>query len=181
MKSLLPILGFLLWSAACSKTDSLLNPAEHHEVTTLPSVLTESSGLEMTSGEIFWSHNDRNGKAELYGFETTGVLKTTLKVTNATNTDWEDIACDKAGNIFIGDFGNNDNDRRNLRIYKIAPPPGEQANLEMPAEKIEFSYPEQTEYPPPDGRACFSRQLHFVFDQRSKIRPPGNAAQNQNL
>jgi hypothetical protein len=156
------MLGFLLWSSACSKTEHLLNPAEYREVATLPSVLTESSGLEMTAGEIFWSHNDRNGKAEIYGFEATGVLKTTLKITNATNTDWEDIACDEAGNIYIGDFGNNDNERQNLRIYKIAPPPSGQANFEMLAEKIEFSYPEQTEYPPPKQDWHFDTESLFV-------------------
>jgi sugar lactone lactonase YvrE len=36
-----------------------------------------------------------------------------------TNIDWEDITKDKDGNLYVGDFGNNDNERKDLCIYKI--------------------------------------------------------------
>lgn len=162
MKGIALLLGLLFWSAACSKTDPLLNPAALQEVAVLPNVLVESSGLEMTADGVFWSHNDRNGKAALYGFDASGALKTTLKITNATNTDWEDIASDEVGNLYIGDFGNNDNDRRDLKIYKIPPPGTGQANLESLAETIEFSYPEQTAFPPPEKDWHFDTEAMFA-------------------
>jgi hypothetical protein len=28
------------------------------------------------------------------------------------NIDWEDITKDKDGNLYVGDFGNNDNERK---------------------------------------------------------------------
>jgi sugar lactone lactonase YvrE len=36
-------------------------------------------------------------------------------VENAENNDWEDITKDIHGNIYVGDFGNNDNDSRIFR------------------------------------------------------------------
>jgi hypothetical protein len=44
-----------------------------------------------------------------------------LKNTNDckyNNIDWEDTK-DKNGNLYVGDFGNNDNERKDLCIYKI--------------------------------------------------------------
>ena len=176
MKGIVALLGFLLWSGSCSKTDTLLNPAYLRSMATLPNVLNESSGLERTTDGLFWSFNDRNGKAELYGFDTSGILKSTLRITNATNIDWEGIACDEAGNLFVGDFGNNDNDRRDLSIYKIAMPTFEQQTINLPAGKIEFYFPEQTEFPPPekewqfDIEAMFARGgwLYLLTKDRSK-------------
>lgn len=70
----------------------------------MPAVLTQSSGIAMASGACFWSFNDGSGKAEIYGFEVSGTLKRSLKISNAANVDWEDIVQDEAGNIYIGDF-----------------------------------------------------------------------------
>ncbi|WP_369828775.1 hypothetical protein [Flavobacterium sp. 1] len=49
--------------------------------------------------------------------------------------------------MYIGDFGNNDNTRKDLAIYKIDQSnlQGESANV---AYTISFDYPEQTEFPP---------------------------------
>ena len=40
-------------------------------------------------------------------------------VVNAENNDWEDLTADDKGNLYIGDFGNNHNKRKNLSILKI--------------------------------------------------------------
>lgn len=90
------------------------------ETTLLPTIIDESSGLETTSNGEFWSFNDSNGAPALYQFDTTGTLNRVLNINNATNVDWEDMTKDGAGNLYVGDFGNNDNDRRNLVVYKIS-------------------------------------------------------------
>lgn len=48
-----------------------------------------------------------------------GNLVRTITIEGVENNDWEDIAKDKNGFTYIGDFGNNDNDRKNLAIYKV--------------------------------------------------------------
>jgi hypothetical protein len=50
------------------------------------------------------------------------ILKTVqLKNTNDCkyNIDWEDITKDKDGNLYVGDFGNNDNERKVYVFTKL--------------------------------------------------------------
>ena len=132
------------------------------ETAPLPSIIDESSGLETAANEEFWSFNDSNGAAALYRFDTTGTLNQVLNVTNATNVDWEDIAQDESGNLYVGDFGNNDNDRRNLIVYKInAMEAGANSNA-APASRINFSFPEQIAFPPADADAFFDVESMFA-------------------
>jgi hypothetical protein len=76
----------------------------------------------------------------LYGFDTLGKIIRTLTISNATNEDWEDIACDTHGNLYLGDSGINTNARTNLRIYKIPAPASIPGNT-VSAGIFEFSYP----------------------------------------
>ncbi|MEO6282763.1 MAG: hypothetical protein ABIN80_15075 [Dyadobacter sp.] len=103
----------------------------------LPTVVNESSGLAKGSNnDSFWTHNDSGGKPELYEFDLTGKLISTKKIPGANNTDWEDLAQDQAGNVYIGDFGNNAAPRTSFDIYKWG--------IDQPnAEKITFSYLQQ--------------------------------------
>jgi hypothetical protein len=59
---------------------------------------------------------------EIYEIDTLGNLIRTININSANNSDWEDITQDDLNNFYIGDFGNNNNDRTNLRIYKIPSP-----------------------------------------------------------
>jgi hypothetical protein len=113
----------------------------------------EASGLDFTGGSTFWTHNDGYGDNKLYRIGSTGALKRTVRVTNATNVDWEDITSDKEkNNMYIGDFGNNNNNRTNLKIYKI-PYPSNFSGSTVTARVIRFSYPDQHRFP--------SRWLNF--------------------
>src|SRR5687767_3235735 len=135
---------FLLCSAITLNAQPLMNIAV---IAPLPDTNKESSGLERTGVNCFWSHNDSGGEPELYNFDSTGTLLRILRITNATNVDWEEITTDTAGNMYIGDFGNNNCDRANLVIYKISNPdsiPGNSAT----AEAIRFTYPDQYAFPP---------------------------------
>jgi hypothetical protein len=96
-------------------------------VTNMPGIINESSGLEKTGSNFFWSHNDSGGQPEIYGFDSSGTLLKTIDVTNASNFDWEEIAQGDNGEFYIGDFGNNSNNRsvangNPLRIYIISDP-----------------------------------------------------------
>ncbi len=87
------------------QNENLLKAADFqfHEVAHLPSVLNESSGLEVSCESKFWSFNDRNGNAELYEFDTTGNLNRIVELTHANNIDWEDITRDEEGNLYLID------------------------------------------------------------------------------
>ena len=90
---------------------------------TLPAQVNESSGLSFTGGSSFWTHNDGYGDNNLYKVSNTGTLSRTVTVLNAVNDDWEDLCHDVSRTwLYIGDFGNNDCDRTNLRIYRVPYP-----------------------------------------------------------
>ena len=131
------------------------------ETALLPTIIDESSGLETTANGEFWSFNDSNGAPALYQFDTTGTLNRVLNINNATNVDWEDMTKDTTGNIYVGDFGNNDNDRRNLVIYKISETDVNGSSNFAAATRIEFSFPEQTAFPPPESGAFFDVESMF--------------------
>ena len=82
----------------------------------LPEEVNETSGLFFHNGKL-WTHNDSGGKPILYAIDTATfeiVQRLTLK--NVKNLDWEDV-CTDGETVFVGDFGNNKGNRKNLRIF----------------------------------------------------------------
>jgi hypothetical protein len=132
-------------------------------VTVLPPAINESSGLQRTGANCFWSHNDSGGQPELYNFDTTGTLVRTLLVSNATNIDWEELTTDTAGNLYIGDFGNNNCDRQDLVIYKINNPDIVPGNS-ITAEAIYYSYPDQYAFPPHPSKRNFDMESMIAIN-----------------
>jgi hypothetical protein len=114
------------------------------EVAPLPDVIKEASGLEF-SNEHFWTHND-GGNPILYCINAHGKLIKTIQL-NHPNNGWEDLTLDDAGNLYVGAFGNNKNDKRKLKIYKI-PNPDSILNKVYTASIIEFTYSDQYSFPP---------------------------------
>jgi hypothetical protein len=78
--------------------------------------IAESSGLvaSRTHPGVFWTHNDSGDVARLFAIDARGALVGEFHVAGASHRDWEDIAADDAGYLYVGDFGNNANDRRDL-------------------------------------------------------------------
>jgi hypothetical protein len=117
-------------------------------VVQLPSVLSESSGMAVATPNRLWSHNDAGNTNQLFCFDTMGVLQRTLLIANATNVDWEDLAVDDQGSIYINDAGNNQNDRQDLKIYRIPNPETIPEDV-TDAEIINFMFEDQYAFPPP--------------------------------
>ncbi len=126
----------------------------------LPNDLQESSGLAIESEQVFWSHNDSGGASTLTAFDSAGVALRTLNIINAVNVDWEELAQDDAGNLYIGDIGNNTNERQDLTIYRI-PAPTSILTDTVSAEIIQVSYTDQTAFPPAPAS--------FDFDMEAMI------------
>jgi hypothetical protein len=85
----------------------------------LDAVVDESSGIcPAPWSENLLSINDSGGKPEIYEIDHKGKLIATHAVPESKNVDWEEITADSKGNVYIGDFGNNANQRKDLTIYK---------------------------------------------------------------
>lgn len=123
------------------------NAAVLKELCQLPAALPESSGLQYYDKGLVWAHNDSGHQPVIYQIDTTGKINQFKRITNATNLDWEDLAKDDEGNLYIGDFGNNNNNRKSFQIYKISNP--EKIEEErIAAEVITYVYPDQKDSPP---------------------------------
>lgn len=120
----------------------------------LPDKLQEISGL-LVCRDLFWGFNDSGGKNILYAFDRNGGIKMEVEVENAGNVDWESITQD-ATHIYIGDFGNNNGNRKNLKVYKIKKKDiHEKKRQKLKAQKISFGYKNQVLFSSPVNRTSF--------------------------
>jgi len=118
----------------------------------LPKGISETSGLYF-DGTTVWTMNDGGNPSEIFGLfnlydSTVGlnddnIIKTQFPLP-LKNIDWEAITGD-ANFIYIGDFGNNPGNRKNLCIYKISKKQIQNNRVEV-VDTIQFNYPEQTNF-----------------------------------
>lgn len=167
--------GILLLTAAAvageaPPSPATLVPAAHVQIADLK----ESSGIVASRRHpgVFWSHNDSGDAARLFAFRRDGsavhapggVAHAGLGIDAATNRDWEDIATDDAGQLYIGDTGNNGNARNDLAIYVVPEPDPATAARATAARRIAYAYPDQQEFPPPEGQRNFDAEALFWAD-----------------
>lgn len=133
----------ILNDGSCTYNPTLL---ACHLKGSLTASVTESSGLLYMNG-IVWTHNDSGHPAELFKIDTAnGAVLQKLTIVNHTNTDWEDITADN-DYIYVGDFGNNDGMRTDLKVLRIRKDSiGSAANATVNATAINFSYSDQTSF-----------------------------------
>ena len=144
--------GFKMLFCNCSpevKQHGFKRAKTHYQiqkVAQLPPVLNEASGLVLQSAkQTLLGLNDGGGRPTLYESDWQGRLLDSLELANATNVDWEDLTQDTSANLYVGDFGNNANKRKDLTIYKLnhsAEPLGRDV------QAIRFRYATQGAFPP---------------------------------
>jgi hypothetical protein len=135
-----------------------------NKVVTLDAKLEEISGIEIDKAGKLWAINDGDNSAQIHQIQSDGKVSKSIRITNAKNLDWEDMTQDDFGHFFIGDFGNNDNIRKWLTIYKIENPIDIKGS-ETQAEIIKFTFPEQLNFPPKASEKNFDLEA-FVFYKR---------------
>src|SRR5690606_16283364 len=142
--------------SAQMKIDTL--DIENYQIKTLKisEKLDEISSLEIIDG-FYWGQNDSGGKAEIYKINPeTGKTVQTVKITNAENRDWEELAVSERY-FFIGEFGNNMGSRTDLAVFYFPISELDSNNEEILVEvqKIEFSFPEQKNFNPGNKKTNF--------------------------
>ncbi len=157
MKYILPTLSIIILLVSCNlkaqrKSPPLVLPPETISmkivpepfIQELPYELNENSGLIYYDG-LLWSFNDSGGENIVYGIDFNGDIQKTIELENAENIDWEEIAQDEK-HIYIGDFGNNNGNRKNLKIYKIDKDDLDKKNEKIKADIIEIKYADQESF-----------------------------------
>ena len=114
--------------------------------------INEISGIAPARGiaNHYWVHNDSGDRPRLFLIHESGEVALRLKVTGARANDWEDVATGPGPEegshfIYIGDIGNNNLQRRFLRIYRIKHPdltdiPRNRKMRSAPALTVSFRY-----------------------------------------
>jgi len=121
--------------------------------------MNETSAL-LCFGEEFITINDSGNEAELYFFDTTGTILHTTKILGAKNVDWEALATDGNKRLFIGDIGNNKNQRKSFTIYQVNLDSARQKTA-VSSEKTTFFYPDQSAFPPEKNELYFDAEAMF--------------------
>lgn len=91
------------------------------------SAITEASGLAVspTNPDFLWTINDSGGTPDLHLLNTDGTDRGKIRVTNAKNVDWEDLASfalDGKAYLLIADTGDNQATRKTCTLHIIPEP-----------------------------------------------------------
>jgi len=130
----------------------------------LPKKLKEISGWAFANDTTLIAHNDSGNDPILYVLNLDGSVRHEALISDVDNIDFEDITTDRKGYIYLGDIGNNTNEREDLVVYKI-----KTWNIlnqdEVSAQAIHYSYPEQQAFPPADNERYYdSESLAYYND-----------------
>ena len=125
----------------------------------LPNPLNEVSGVIYDSPQSILYINDGGNRPAIFRADSGGKILTIKLLNNLENRDWEDLTRDDVGNIYIGDFGNNLNQRRDLTIYILTP----DFSLK---DSILFSFPDQNAFPPKYEDRNFDTEAFFWQNNR---------------
>lgn len=158
----------------------------------LPAALEETSGVATSSYPgIFWTHNDSGGDPAVFAVDSTGTIRARVRVEEAYNRDWEDIArgaCEPGSPddcLFIGETGDNDARYPHVAVYRVPEPDPASDTVTAPAEIFRFRYPEG----PRDAEGLFITEagIHVVSKGRSgaielfRLPPPYPTATTSTL
>jgi hypothetical protein len=135
MKKTLIFLNLLISLVIFSqKTEKL--PLRKYKIAVLSDSLRETSGLTFFKDQLY-TINDGGNPNIIYEIDkNSGKILKKIQ-TNFPNKDWEAITND-GENLYIGDFGNNAGNRRDLTIYSI--------DNQQEINVIKFSYQNQKDF-----------------------------------
>ena len=134
---------------ATQNDGSCLYPATSYspvQVANLPTSINESSGvIHLDNG--LWTHNDSGNSPHLYLIDTVDfTVVRSVYIKNNGNVDWEAITHNE-NHVFIGDFGNNNGDRTDLRVLKLNRSLLMDNTVDtVEADVINFDYPDQVSF-----------------------------------
>lgn len=126
----------------------------------LPVELTESSAL-IKHKDLFFTINDSDNEPIVFVFNEEGKIVHQCFIKNVVNYDWEALAYEGGEHLYIGDIGNNLNNRKDLSINKVKMEDILTKDT-IEAEKIYFYYPDQKEFPPQKSELHYDAEAMIV-------------------
>jgi len=105
-------------------------------------LIPEASGIVKSRRYpgIYWVHNDSGNPPLIFAIRGDGRIVRQFRL-EVPNIDWEDIAIDDHGHLYLGDIGNNTGVLSVRAIYRIdEPDPASPAGQPLKASAISFYY-----------------------------------------
>ncbi len=132
----------------------------HFDTTVIP----ESSGLVKSRRQenVFWTLNDSGNSPRLFALSREGEILGVFTVSAVANRDWEAVAIDDAGQLYIGDIGNNASMRRDLTVLVVDEPTIGQSEPVRVKRRIPFRYPGQRQPPAGEFRNFDAESLFWT-------------------
>ena len=122
----------------------------------------ETSGIVYQNNNL-WTHVDDTYNI-IYRIDTlTDSIFQRVTLNNSTNIDWEDISSD-SNHIYIGDIGNNDGNRTNLKFYKVLKSDITTSSSTVNAGIINFSYSDQTNFNISHNSNFYDCEAFFILN-----------------
>jgi hypothetical protein len=125
--------------------------------------LKEISGLQYLNDTLLVAHNDGGNAPMIYFLNpNSGKIIKRVVLKNTKNVDWEDMALN--GNyLYIGDFGNNNNKRKNLTIYRFSWKDALKQDS-ISTDLMTIAYAEQMAFPPENKALNFDAECLAFAD-----------------
>lgn len=162
MRSKLAGLAFLMLLTLTSSCEQF---GKLTVVDNVPKSLKEVSGITTVPGsKLLWMVNDQGNEPILYGWEPNGKIKRKLTVRGATKkSDFETLSSNSEF-LFIGDTGNNDQNRRNLKILRVPLEDltGDEERTVTNTSAIAYKFEDQDEFPA-DKKKSFNVEAMTVI------------------
>jgi hypothetical protein len=111
------------------------------------SAISESSGVAagIRNKEIYWTHNDSGGKADVFAFDANGRDMGSFTLGAVEARDIEDMASmrvDGVPYLYLGDIGDNLSNQKSVRIHRLAEPDVKASKKVVQVETYTVSYPD---------------------------------------
>lgn len=124
------------------------------------SPIRESSGVVASRRHpgVYWTHGDSGTPPALYAVTRAGELLAEFPVA-ARNEDWEDVAADEDGQLYIGEIGNNGGKKKELAVYRVDEPDPKAAGEGRARERLRVTATWRLRFPgqPFDCESLFIR------------------------
>lgn len=179
----IPILSGLISfaNAGCDNGENntsplVLNPVSHVE----KNAGLEISGLAKSRShtDVYWAVNDSGNPAVVVPLSPEGKVVSAsgkgITITDAQNIDWESLAMDLSGHLYICDTGNNNDSRKELQIYRIREPSLAESSTDE-VEIIRIRYPNRNATSSKkmlydcEAAFVFKRKLYLLTKQRHDL------------
>lgn len=136
-----------------------------YQISTLSDTLNENSGLTFFQNKLL-TVNDSGNSSEIFQINTGNGRVKNIYQTGLRNIDWEAISTDSTS-IYIGDFGNNQGTRTDLKIFKI-----KDLNENSDSNSVKefpFRFKNQSDFTPKNLNTDFDVEAMVVENEKAHI------------